>query len=62
MVIVNGAVSKKPAVLESRTTMPEKVPGVSGMPLITPALLKLSPLGNAPAFTLKKGAGKPVAV
>ena len=37
-------------------TVPVKVPAVVGVPLITPAALKLNPVGNAPAVTLNVGA------
>ena len=37
-------------------TVPVKVPTVVGVPLITPAALKLNPVGNAPAVTLNVGA------
>ena len=37
-------------------TVPLKVPAVVGVPLITPAELKLKPGGRLPAVTLKVGA------
>ncbi len=37
-------------------TVPLKVPAVVGVPLITPAELKLNPGGRLPAVTLKVGA------
>ena len=51
-----------PAVLVTLTA-PVKVPVAVGVPLITPALLKLSPVGSVLAVTkLKVGAGEPIAV
>ena len=50
-----------PAVF-SAFTVPVKVPVAVGVPVIAPALLKVSPVGNAPALTLKVGAGEPLAV
>ena len=41
-------------------TVPLKVPAAVGVPLITPAELKLNPGGRLPAVTLK--VGKPVDV
>jgi hypothetical protein len=44
-------------------TAPVKVPVTVGVPLMTPALLKLRPVGNVLAVTkLKAGAGEPLAV
>ena len=43
-------------------TMPVKVPAAVGVPEITPPVLRLKPVGNAPEVTLKVGAGAPVAV
>ena len=42
--------------------VPVKVPSVFGVPLITPALLKLRPVGKPPAVTLKVTVGEPLAV
>jgi hypothetical protein len=35
---------------------------VFGVPLMTPAALKVRPVGNPPAVTLNVGAGDPLAV
>ena len=43
-------------------TVPVKVPTAVGVPEITPPVLRLSPVGNAPEVTVKVGAGEPVAV
>src|SRR5438045_7986805 len=43
-------------------TVPVKVPFVFGVPLMTPAALKVRPVGNPPAVTRKVGAGEPLAV
>ena len=43
-------------------TVPVNVPVAVGVPVIAPALLKVSPVGNPPALTLKVGAGEPVNV
>jgi hypothetical protein len=43
-------------------TVPVKTPGAVGVPLIAPAPLKVSPVGNAPLVTLKVDAGDPLAV
>ena len=43
-------------------TVPVKVPLVFGVPLITPAGLKVRPVGNPPTVTLKVGGGDPLAV
>jgi hypothetical protein len=50
-----------PAVFKA-LTVPVKGPVAVGVPLITPALLRVSPVGNPPTVTLKLGAGEPVAV
>jgi hypothetical protein len=50
-----------PAVFRA-LTVPVKVPVAVGVPVIAPPALKLSPVGNAPALTLKVGAGEPIAV
>ena len=38
-------------------TVPVKVPVAVGVPVMAPALLKVSPVGSAPADTVKVGAG-----
>jgi hypothetical protein len=43
-------------------TVPEKVPPAVVLPLITPAELRVKPVGNVPGGTLKVGTGKPLAV
>ena len=48
-VMVNGALSKNPAVLVARTTMPENVPAVVGLEALnTPAALSVKPPGSGP--------------
>ena len=43
-------------------TVPENVPIAVGVPVMAPALLKVSPVGSAPEDTVKVGAGVPLAV
>jgi hypothetical protein len=43
-------------------TVPVNVPFVFGVPLMTPAALKVNPVGNPPTVTLNVGAGEPLAV
>ena len=43
-------------------TVPVNVPATVGVPLITPALFMLRPVGSAPDVTLKVGVGEPVNV
>ena len=50
-----------PAVLEA-VTVPVKTPVAVGVPVMAPALLRLSPVGRLPAVTAKVGVGEPVAV
>ena len=50
-----------PAVLVA-FTVPVNVPVTVGVPEMAPALLKVSPVGSAPADTVKVGAGEPLAV
>jgi hypothetical protein len=57
----NGAVSNVPAILLARTTIGPNVPETLGVPLSTPAALKLNPVGSVPEKTENVGAGKPFA-
>jgi hypothetical protein len=54
-------VGATPMPLPAVTTMPEYVPAVVGVPLITPVLLRLRPGGSVPVLE-NVGAGKPDAV
>jgi hypothetical protein len=50
-----------PAVLVA-VTVPVKFPFALGVPLMTPAVYIVSPVGKPPAVTLNVGAGAPLAV
>ena len=43
-------------------TVPLNVPSAVGVPEITPAALRVKPVGKAPTVTLKVGVGTPVKV
>ena len=50
-----------PAALEA-VTVPVYAPATDGVPVMAPAVLRLSPVGRLPAVTAKVGVGEPVAV
>lgn len=60
MIVILKLCGTVPAVLVA-VIVPVKVPTALGVPVMAPALLKLKPVGKAPAVTENVGAGKPVA-
>ena len=61
MVMLNALVFTLPPLLLACTVIGPNVPATVGVPEITPAPLKLKPVGNAPETMLYAGAGNPLA-
>ena len=59
MVMLNALVFTKPRPLLACTVIGPNVAATLGVPEITPAPLKLKPVGNVPDSTVNVDAGKP---